>query len=357
MVNDAANAADNAALDSVADDALDSATADGTTDSVAAEDDADDGDSSLGATDGSQEPVDANAWRRPYEDLGFGDLESPEQAQQRAIEALRNRNEENRRLSEQLRYMQSIESRLGAVQPQPPAALQQQAGDRLSQFAQKWTVPNAEVLSRYTVVEDGVRRLSDDAPPELVEQVNNYRRQQVEWSTTIGNPQEFDRLINERVERLVTDRLEGELSRRTQEQTEQQYLDQFYNENRWLFTVDPVTNQQTSQFSRDGQMFQRFYQEGANMGITSNRALHEFAHAKYLATKAQTQQHPAQQRQAAAPVVQDQRAKMLGRTNKTPKTQTVVAGANDGPGGNRTGQSRESFGRQIFEELVEQGMA
>ncbi len=136
-----------------------------------AEDEAADGVSSEGVMDDSTEPVaDDSAWRRPYEELGFGDLESPEQAQQRAIEALRVRNEENRRLSEQLRYMQSIETRLGAVQQPQPAAPAQPAGDRLSQFAQKWTAPNSDVLAKYIVVgEDGSRALRDDAPPELIE--------------------------------------------------------------------------------------------------------------------------------------------------------------------------------------------
>jgi hypothetical protein len=328
---------------------------DGSTDATAVDD------SAVVTDDTAVESLpDPDAWRRPYEELGFQNLESPEQAQQRLAEAYRRRDEELREKAEQLRYLQSIHSRIdslsGGTQP-ASAPAKPEPTDLLGRLTGDWVEPDRDLLAKYvTVNEEGESIWRADAPADLRKQVETYQLRQAEWHKVLADPRQFETAINQRLERLVTERLQGELAQREQQQTDQQFVQEFNEQHRtWLVETDPITGQPTNRLTRDGQLFSQFAREAESQGVTSKRFVLQYALARVRETQLETRNAPVQQRATVQPVIQQQRNAMLGRKNATPKTQTTAAGLSDQPGAARTGKTRESFGQMMVGDLIEEG--
>lgn len=321
------------------------------------------GDAAAVMDDAAVSPLD-NAWRTPYESLGFKDIDSPEQAQTRMIDAYRQRDDQLREAQERIRYMQSLHSRIDNLSGgtgQSPAA---PAGptDTLNKFSSEWVVPNLDLVRRYVTEQEGEPTIwNSDAPLELRKQVDAYHLQKEEWKNVLDDPRQLDKAINERVERMLSERLEGVLTERDTRSADQQAEQKFFTDNDWLFARDPVSGGAyvdpmtgKAALSPDGQQFFSSFRSVRDSGVSRVTDQLNFALALHRQQQTQARQAPTQQRVTAQPTVEQKRAEMLGRTNKTPARPTTSAGLTDGPGASRTGAKRESFGASLVAQLVEE---
>lgn len=306
----------------------------------------------------------SDAWRTPYESLGFKDIDSPEQAQTRMIDAYRQRDDQLREAQERIRYMQSLHSRIDNLNGgtgQSPAAPVEPI-DTLSKFSSGWEVPDREVLAQYVMTgEDGETTWKPNAPEELRKQVSAYQIKQAEWQRVLDDPRQLDKAINERVERMLSERLEGVLTERDTRSADQQAEQKFFTDNDWLFARDPVSGGAyvdpmtgKAALSPDGQQFFSSFRSVRDSGVSRVTDQLNFALALHRQQQTQARQAPTQQRVTVQPTIEQKRAEMLGRTNKTPARPTTSAGLTDGPGASRTGAKRESFGASLVAQLVEE---
>jgi hypothetical protein len=315
---------------------------------------------------GSQ--LDPDAWRKSYEELGFQNLESPEQAQQRMIEAFRQRDEQLREAREQVRYMQSVHSRLeslGGSSPQPPSApAASKPSDPLTELTSGWQEPDRELIAQYVVTgEDGQPAWRSDTPAEIRAQVDQYKVKQAAWHKILNDPRQLDQVLNQRVERMLAERLDETLTQRDTQTADQRAEQQFLTENHWLYERDPVTggtavdpNTGRPMLSREGHQFTKALHRVRESGVSRRSDQLELALAMHRSQQSQARQAPAQQRATVQPTVDQQRAAMLGRTNQRPAKPTTAAGITDGAGASRTGAKRESLGVSLVNDLIEEGM-
>jgi hypothetical protein len=326
------------------------------------------GDDNAAVTDDAAESrPDPDAWRQPYEELGFQNLESPEQAQQRMVEAFRQRDEQLREAQERLRYMQSIHSRidnLGGQSAHASAKDSQPAepSDLLTELTTGWIEPDRELVSQYIVTgEDGRSTWAPDTPTELKAQVEAYKLKKASWIKVLDDPRKLDQAITQRVERMLSQRLDETLSQRDTMTEDARVEQQFFSENEWLFDRDPLTDGPaidpatgTPRLTREGRLFSDALKRVKNSGVTRRKDQIDMAMALFNSQQSQTRQAPAQQRATAQPTIAEQRASMLGRTNARPAKPTSSAGINDGKGAHRTGESRESWGASLVKGLFEE---
>lgn len=354
---------DTVANDSPPDDttAIDTGTVDVGTDTNVA------GDNAAVTDDTAASQPDPDAWRKSYEELGFQNLQSPEQAHARMVEAFRQRDEQLRDAQERLRYMQSMHSRIDSLSghsPQASAEIPKPAepSDLLSELSSGWVEPDRELVSQYVVTgEDGSPAWRSDTPAELRNQVEQYKLKQAAYHKVLADPRKLDEAINQRVERLLSTRLDGVLSERDTKSADRQAEEHFFAENNWVFERDPISGGVAIDplsghpvLSRDGKQFTAALQRVRESGVGRLGDQLQFALAIHRSQQTQTRQAPAQQRAAAQPTIEQQRTAMLGRTNRTPAKPLTAAGLTDGPGASRTGARRESWGASLVSDLLEE---
>lgn len=321
----------------------------------------DDQASDRAADSGVQAEESQEDWRRPYEELGFQGVETPEEAQQRLAEAYRREREQREEAERQAKYYQSIQAQLtdrtGTAQPeQQEAQSQETPSGVIEALASKWQEPSPTALERYiTRDENGQEKFTPDAPEEFRRQVMEYAEQRQQWAQVISNPKSFAEAIDQRLEAVLASRVTDTLSQHEQHRADQQAEEEFFAQNDWLFERDPVTGQPTNRPTRDGQMFGQFLREAGSMGIQSRSQQLRVAMAMYQAQKSQAAQAPEQARQSARPVADQQRRKMLGAKNGQPSKPTTAAGVSDGPASKPTGANRMSLGERLVNDLQEEG--
>lgn len=331
---------------------------------------ADDVVNETGGTDAADlspvEEAPSNEWRAQYESLGFQGVETPEEAQQRLIYAYRQKQEQLAEAAEQVRYMRSLHSRLDQVAHAPVAESPQAAAntDLLGQYVSKWQPPNRDVLARFIVNDErGEPQWRPEMPAELRQQVEQYQLQQTEWQQILADPRQFETAINQRVERLIQDKLEGTLQQRDTQLSDQAAEEQFFSQADWIYAQDPATRQPayhpiTGQpvLSNDGRLFAESLNHVRSLGVTRVADQLDLAMAKFNQVKAAIRVAPAAERAGVTDAVQQQRQQMLGRQNQAIKSQTTAAGVSDAPISEPTGASRMSASRRAILELVEEGM-
>lgn len=204
-----------------------------------------DSDDSFDDTDGSGEPSSEPSPDplAAYRELGFQNVETPEEANQRLmqayrqqmadVEALRRQQEELKTLAQYgNQYLQQLQ------QPQQ----QQQTPQQPDSW---WSPPqvDTELLSRFRVTDaEGRMQWRQDTPPEIRAQAEAHERYLEQWAERlVREPQkvlpeiiekEFDRLFEERYSQRVN-----------QEYTSQR-LQQIQQENaEWLYEKDPRSGQ------------------------------------------------------------------------------------------------------------------
>ena len=319
------------------------------------------------SADGQASGGDQESWRQRYERLGFQDLETPEQAQQRMFDAYERQNEELRRAQEEARYMRAIQSRLDAVSPssqshQPAQPEQPADATALGKFTNDWPEINHSVVSRYVVQdEDGNPQWKPDTPADIRAQVDQLHSRKAEWVESLSDPRFFQRAVSEQVEAIISERLSGELEQRDTMREDQMAETQFMSENDWIFQKDPVTGtiavdyDGNKQLSSEGKRFANALQEAKSMGISRKRDLLNAAMRFYRASKADIQQAPATARQNVAGDIAARRQAVLGATNPAPAKPTTAAGITDVGSDNK--QPRMSAAARAIHALKEEGMS
>ena len=311
----------------------------------------------------------ADEWRQAYEELGFQGVETPEEAQQRAIEALRQRTDALREAQEQIAYMRSLHARLdrgNESQAVASAAEPQADPDPFDKASQGWGDVDVNQIAQYiTQDENGNRAWRDDTPPEIREQWSQQERRRIEWAQVISDPRRLSSAIDSRVNRMLADRLDGVLSERDTQMMDRQAENEFFSQHgSWIYERDPVTNgiavdlHGNPKLSLDGQRFASALKNVRDAGVARVQDQLNLAYNTFQAMKMNTQSAPLQQRQQAQAAIQQNRRSMLGRTNPSAgkaSQQTVVAGVSDGLGSEPTGGKRMSATRRAMMELKEEG--
>lgn len=300
----------------------------------------------------------SNEWRQAYDELGFQNVETPEEAQQRLMEAYRREREQRAEAERQARYYQTVHTRLS--EPQQPAAeapqQEESSGGIIDSLASKWQELSPTAIERYiTKDENGNEKFTPDAPEEFRRQVMDYAENRQQWSQVLANPKKFAEAIDQRLEAVLASRVTDTLTQREQEIADRQAEDQFFSENDWLFERDPVTGEVTDRPTKDGRMFGQFLRSAASMNIQRRSDQLRVAMAMFQAQKSQAAQAPQQARQAAETEAASQRKKMLGVKNTHPARPTAAAGVSDGPAAKPTGAKRMSLGQRVVGDLQEEG--
>lgn len=313
----------------------------------------DDGDA--GAVDGSAGVSTDDSWRSTYEELGFRNVETPEQAQARLIEAFRQQQREYQEAQRQIQFLSAVDRRLqGYDQPQQPA-YQQPAEplDALDEVLQDWPVIDERLLSQYVVTnEDGSRGLAPNTPEDLKRKVELYQFKQAQWQNVVGDPRALAQIIERRTERLLEQKLDGHITQRTQAEREAAERDQFFAQNEWIFAKNPYTGEvDQNTLSAEGEKFRGYLIQARNEGISTERAQLRYAEALYRAERAAAATAPATQRANVQSVIDATKKNMLGRTNPANKrsTRTTSAGVSDTP---QEARERLSLGQLMVMEDV-----
>lgn len=346
-----------------------SSAGDGGTEAASVSEDSDSGSGS----DSVESPDD---WRQQYEQLGFQNFETPEEAQTRALEALRLERERRQQAEEQMAYMRAIHSRLDTVAPagtqaqsQPEQTQADADADALASLAKGWVELDSALYAKYVIEDENGRRWKEGTPPEararLEKNLAEHYEASQRWAEIIGNPRRLSEAIDKRVERMMSDRLTTQLSERDQQLAEQRAEQDFLAANQWIYERDPVTGGQAYDgsgnpiLSRDGQRLIQFFHAAGEKGLTRFSDRIEWAMDKYQVEVFRRQQAPAQQRQQAAAVATQQRQRMLGRAAVAPPNaqQTVVSGVSNGLASPPTGSRNMSATLQAIAELKEEGYA
>lgn len=308
------------------------------------------------ATDDAAPAMD-DEWRRPYEELGFQDLETPAQAQQRLIESFKQERQRAEYAQQQAQYHQSLVARLGQPDSTPTASQPAQPQDETPQsvfgkFASSWVDVDREAIAEYLDRDDdGNPTWKPNTPPEVISQVHQAQATQRKWNDIVQDPRQLATAIEQQIESLVGDRLNKALSERESLSAEEQSERQFIAENEWLYAVDPITNRRTNQPSAEGRVFGAHFSRAKELGIPTRSAQIEYAMAMFRSS--QQAAAPVAQRPTAQAAATQQRNAMLGRTNGRPATPTTSAGLSDGPANAPTGASRMSFAEAATNALME----
>jgi len=314
------------------------------------------------ADPGTAEPVadTANDWRAQYEELGFQDLETPEQAHQRLVESYRRERQRADQATEQAQYHQALVARLGQTNPTEAAAPSAPAPDDANEtvfgrFTKKWVDVDRETIAEFVITDDdGNTTWKPNTPPELINQVHEAQKAQRKWNDVIQDPRQLEQAISQKVESLVGDRLNSALSERESMTAESTVEKQFLAENQWLYAVDPITNRPTNQPSPEGRVFGAHYQRAVELGIPTKAAQLEYAIALYQSSQRTANPAPVPGNQQQTQQVIDQRRReMLGQTNTRPAAPTTAAGITDGKGSQPAGESRMSFGQSVAAGMKE----
>lgn len=312
----------------------------------------------LEPSDQTDTASDDDAWRAPYRELGFENIETPEQAQERLLQAYRNERQQRAEAQRQAQYYQSVQAQLATRETVPTA--QSPASDTpsgvIDSFSSNWIDINEKLLSEYvTRDEDGHAVFRPDAPEELRQQVLKFRQQKEQWGEVLSDPRQFAKAVDERLEAMLADRVTGVISERETKHADQTAEEQFFSENDWIFERDPLTGQSTNRPTRDGRRFGQALRHAAEMGIARRSDQLRTAMALFQAEQQQVAQAPAVARHTAQQVANQQRQQMLGRTNTAPSRQSTAAGVSDGPAGLPTGSAQVSRAQRIVTELQDEG--
>jgi len=322
----------------------------------------------------------ADDWQAPYRELGFENLESPEQAQQRVMESLRQERMRAQEAVQQARYFQTAYTnhvgQASPAQPDTPTA-PEQPSSLFAQMASDWPEIAQDEIDPFIEKDDNGRATGwkNGTPPSLIEKSNAYIRARAKWDEVVSDPRRLSEAIEQQFQTMLDSHLDGRLEQREQVTTEQRAEQEFLTSNSdWLYEKDPYSGQPSNQPTAAGRHFhsifestkeqygvtnmakriqlatQLFQAQQAAAGITPNQPAAAPVPARPATVPAGQQQPAATQTTAA-----DVRRQMLGQRNGAPARPTSAAGVNDGPGGSPAGASRMSYGQLVASGMKQEG--
>jgi hypothetical protein len=224
---------------------------------------------------------------------GFGEFETPEQAQTRAVEFIRLQQEQIARQEAGIREMQPYAQIGFDLQNRAPGAPSPEPEPEPSAPTSWWSPPEYnEALFRPHLMPDpdnpGYTKLKPDAPLPVAEAYNTYHGYVDNWARNVlQDPQKvlpgaiLGTLRESDDAREILREIAREEYKATQEQSQQEaFIQQFMSDNSdWMFQMDA-----NGQYSRDprtgqlipsyaGQQFGQYTEALAAEGITDKRAL------------------------------------------------------------------------------------
>lgn len=250
--------------------------------------------------------------------LGFADIETPEQAQDRLLTAYEQSLAEQNRFKEELdrqkvyaKYGQEyLEGLRSTSQPATPASPSQ------PERKDWWNPPKYEpsVAERYREAKaDGAYGWKENTPAEIRASAEAYQAYIENWAHQLAtNPvqalQGFVADIETRIEAKFDEKYKGY----RQQETIEEFQDRIRSENDWLFEKDARTNQPVyDRFSADGQRMDSLVSGAMKKWNMPLPDAWEYAKSLFDADQARTQATTVTQQQTNQQVAASQKQKVL----------------------------------------------
>lgn len=301
-----------------------------------------------------------STWQDTFTGAGFSEIDSMDTAAQTAVEALRVRDEEIARLTQQLKTVPQYA-------PQPPAPPQisepepEEQPDDVGRLVNGWrdvSVQQAQQWQQW--IDPETQQIRENTPPEIAETIRSASTQAEQWGEVISDPRRLMTAIESRVQKMINTQLEQGFTTRQQQARDAEIEDHFLQENEnWLYATDPVTGQPIidpvtgyQRWSSEGERFKQIYDYVGSTGVQSRADQIRFAQGIY-GQQVQTQQNqPVARRENQQPTVAQQRQAMLGQTNNNQPRQRVVNNVSPGAGEREAGEQELSVGDLFYQEMT-----
>lgn len=290
-------------------------------------------------------------------EIGFqvGEKDDAVTLQQRVIEALRQREAEQRRLATELEQQRRTAAMAQELLVQRSAPQQPAAQPQVQRRPYEPPPFDADLLPIYrqTVVDPAtgqqVMKWKDGTPPEYIRSAEDYANHIQEWQDKlVTNPKEA-------LAPLIEDMLQERMSKFYQEQQQQVQAQSFQEQQiqqnaEWLFRRDPMTNQVVyGQLSDKGAEFDSLMREAAQYGVQDFRGQWNYA-ARIMGAKSPAS--PAAPVPAAAPPAPTPADKRNEFRQKTARIPGAPAGNSTGTFGGESPQNPQlSFGQQVMQAV------
>ena len=305
-------------------------------------------------------------WQRAFQEAGFQDVNSIDDVATRSIEAIQMRErqaqqlaEQNKQLTSQLRFYQDQAGQQQQPKPEEAAAEEQNLIDRL---ASNWIDPQW-ALGYVTYDENGERQWQNNPTEEIKAKVIQADENMREMQSMLSNPSLFAKVIDERVNRIVEERINAGWQERETQQQMTQTQERFVAENgEWLYQHDPMSGQivmdpvsRKPVFSDEGvQFLQMMQQAEETYGMSRLDHQLQWAMEQRELNMLRTGATPKQVEANVASQNQAQKAAMRGRQNNARSDQTSVNGVSPTNSNEVTGQRQMTAGEKALAMYKEQ---
>jgi hypothetical protein len=260
-------------------------------------------------------------------ELEFSGIETPEQGQERLLEAYR---EQQARLAE-IEQQRTADREFAEYGRQYMAELREQRAKppATPQPSETWSFSpphfDEALKAKYQEFdpESGMLRWKSGTPAKVIADSEARDDYILQWTQQIAyRPQEVFPKIVEQYAMPLFERMFEERMRQTHTET---FVDQIKRENPWLWANDPRTNQPTQRFSQQGQRVMELVARVEQMGVTDPAYQWELANAMYRSE--QTNGTPPVEQTAAQTAAAQRRTHQARGANAIPDRGGAVAPA------------------------------
>lgn len=174
-------------------------------------------------------------------------------------------------------YLAQAQAQTAPQATPQPGATQQPTAD-----AKWWNPPQVDQKLVQKYYDQESQGWKPGTPPEIIVQGEAWQAYMQDWQTKIlYSPEDALRpIIEAYVRPLLESQIEERVSRQQQEASQQQFVQQFVQENPWIYRTDPMTGQiRYGDYSPDGLRLQQIATELYEDGLSEQAA---WRHAKRL---------------------------------------------------------------------------
>lgn len=303
-----------------------------------------------GGDEGRQEEVVPTLKDRVAE-LGFADVTSDEEAQQRLLEAFSQKSQAEQQYQQQLEMlnwqMRQLMSQTGQQVPQ-----QQTQAPQPGQQGW-WTPPqtNEQLRQQYIAgkAEDGSVQWKPNTPPQLIQEYEAEQAYYADWAQKlVRSPQEALAGFKQEILEDAKRQIQAELYQQAERRQAESFMEQQIRENEdFLYLKDPVTKQIRRDFqgnallSEAGVRIEGLLSQLEQSGVANEVQRWQLAQQLYKAQYGDFKQTADQKMQQ----------NRLAHLQKTTKPATYVPPRNGQEAANRNGrQQRVSMGERFLAE-------
>lgn len=199
-----------------------------------------------GNVEGQQEEVSVPTLKDRVAELGFSDVESDEDAQQRLLEAFSQKTQTEQQYQQQLEMLRWQMQALMAQQSQQVPAQTQQTQQQNQSW---WTPPqtNEQLRQQYIAgkADDGTVQWKPNTPPQLIQEYDAEQSFYADWAQKlVRNPKEALSGFKNEILNEARQQIQAELAQQSQQRQAESFMEQQIRENEdLLYQKDPVTKQ------------------------------------------------------------------------------------------------------------------